>query len=164
VTTNEWPALPYAPWRETRDTLHMYTQVVGKVRLALSPFEPEWANVPLYLTARGLSTSPIPVALRTVDAEFDLIDHVLVLRTSDGLIEGLPLGGAVAEFYGDVMSSLTRMCCRTSHPSVGVETLRSGRSSPTSLVHWPVCATCRLIGCCLHTEGYSATCAAELTS
>jgi hypothetical protein len=87
----------------------MYTQVVGKLRLALSPFEPEWANVPLYVTARGLTTSPIPVGLRTFDAELDLIDHVLVIRASDGRVERRPLGGAVAEFYRDVMSALARM-------------------------------------------------------
>src|SRR5665213_4489488 len=71
VTDVGWPPLPYEEWRATRETLHMYTQVIGKLRLALSPFEPEWANVPLYLTARGLTTSPIPVDLRTIDAEFD---------------------------------------------------------------------------------------------
>ena len=109
MVLDEWPALPYVPWRDTRDTLHMYTQVIGKLRLALSPFEPEWANVPLYLTARGLTTSPIPVDLRTIDAEFDLIDHVLVLRSSDGLIERRSLTGAVADFYADVMSALRRL-------------------------------------------------------
>jgi hypothetical protein len=104
----EWPPLPYVPWRETRDTLHMYTQVIGKLRLALSPFEPEWANVPLYVTARGLTTSPIPVARGALDAELDLIDHVLVLRSSSGEIERRPLGSSVAEFYGDTLSALRR--------------------------------------------------------
>ncbi len=105
-----WPDLPYAEWRETRDTLHMYTQVVGKLRLALSPFEPQWANVPLYLTARGLTTSPVPDGLRTFDCEFDLIGHELVLRTSDGAVERLPLGPrAVADFYQDVMGMLARL-------------------------------------------------------
>ena len=106
---NGWPDLAYDTWRETRDTLHMYTQVIGKLRLALSPFEPEWANVPLYVSARGLTTSPIPVGLRTFDAELDLLDHVLVLRTSDGAIERRPLGGAVADFYADVVSALARL-------------------------------------------------------
>jgi Family of unknown function (DUF5996) len=106
---DDWPALPYGDWRETRDTLHMYTQVLGKLRLALSPFEPEWANVPLYVTARGLTTSPIPVGLRTFDAELDLIDHVLVIRSSDGQVERRSLGGDVSEFYHDVMSALARM-------------------------------------------------------
>jgi Family of unknown function (DUF5996) len=105
-----WPALPYADWRDTRDTLHMYTQVVGKIRLALSPFEPEWANVPLYLTSRGLTTSPVPDGLRTFDIEFDLVGHELALRTSDGGVERLPLRPrAVADFYGDAMDALKRL-------------------------------------------------------
>jgi hypothetical protein len=107
--SGEWPVLPYGEWRGTRDTLHMYTQVIGKLRLALSPFEPGWANVPLYVTARGLTTSPVPIGLRTFDAELDLHDHVLLLRTSDGQVERRPLGGAVADFYGDVMEALRRM-------------------------------------------------------
>ncbi|HMF82134.1 MAG TPA: DUF5996 family protein, partial [Acidimicrobiia bacterium] len=60
----------------------MYTQIVGKLRLALSPFEPQWANVPLYVTARGLTTSPVPLGLRTFDAEFDFVDHDLVVRAA----------------------------------------------------------------------------------
>src|SRR5262245_15807016 len=107
---DEWPALPYEDWRLTRDTLHMYTQIVGKLRLALSPFEPEWANVPLYVTARGLTTSPVPVGLRTFDAEFDFADHQLVLRASDGDIERVTLRQpAVADFYAAVMDALRRL-------------------------------------------------------
>jgi len=105
----EWLALPYEEWRDTRDTLHMYAQVIGKLRLALSPFEPGWANVALYVTPRGLTTSPVPFGLRTFDAELDLHDHALVLRTSDGQTERRPLGGAVADFYRDVMDALQRM-------------------------------------------------------
>jgi Family of unknown function (DUF5996) len=104
-----WPPLPYEHWHETRDTLHMYTQVIGKLRLALSPFEPEWANVPLYVTARGLTTSPIPVGHRAIDAELDLLDHVVVLRCSDGAIEHRPLGSPVADFYRDMMDALHRL-------------------------------------------------------
>ncbi len=107
---DEWPALPYDDWRDTRDTLHMYTQVVGKIRLALSPFEPQWANVPLYVTARGLTTSPVPDGLRTFDAEFDFVDHRLVLRANDGGAEEIPLRPrAVADFYQDVMYALGRL-------------------------------------------------------
>jgi hypothetical protein len=84
---NEWPGLPYA----------------------LSPFEPEWGNVPLYLTSRGLTTSPVPAGLRTFDVEIDLVDHALVVRSSDGRIEHRPLGGSVAEFYNDVTGALRRM-------------------------------------------------------
>jgi len=106
---NEWPALPYEEWRETRDTLHMYAQVIGKLRLALNPFEPEWAHIPLYVTARGLTTWTVPVGLRTIDVEFDLIDHALVIRSSDGVSERRPLGGSVADFYQDVMRALRRL-------------------------------------------------------
>jgi hypothetical protein len=75
--------------------------------LALSPFEPEWANVPLYVTARGLTTSPVPLGVRTFDAEFDFVDHQLVLRASDGDIERVPLRAqAVADFYAAVMDAL----------------------------------------------------------
>lgn len=109
VNASVWPPLPYDEWRETRDTLHMYIQVIGKLRLALSPFEPEWGNVALYVTARGLTTSPMPVGLRALDAELDLIDHILVLRSSDGLLERRPLGGTVAEFFADVMGMLDRL-------------------------------------------------------
>jgi len=84
----------------------MYTQVIGKLRLALSPFEPQWSHVPLYVTARGLTTSPIPAGLRTFDAELDLIGHELVMRTSDGRVERRPLGGDVAGFYRDVIRML----------------------------------------------------------
>ncbi|MDQ2959823.1 MAG: DUF5996 family protein [Candidatus Dormibacteraeota bacterium] len=106
---DDWPELPYQVWRETCDTLHMYAQVVGKLRLALSPFEPEWAHVPLYVTARGLTTSPLRAGLRTIDVEIDLVDHVLVIRDSAGLVERRPLGGTVADFYRDVMAALHRM-------------------------------------------------------
>jgi hypothetical protein len=109
VVENDWSIPAYDEWRPTRDTLHMYTQVIGKLRLALSPFEPQWGNVPLYLTARGMTTSPMPVGLRTVEAEFDFFDHALILRSSDGKVERRELGGAVADFYADVMSALRRM-------------------------------------------------------
>ena len=104
-----WPALPHGEWRDTLDTVHLYTQVLGKLRLALSPFEVAWANVPLYLTARGLTTSPLPYGLRTFEADMDFIDHVVVLRSSQGLVEYVPLGSSIADYYGDVVSALRRM-------------------------------------------------------
>jgi hypothetical protein len=103
----------------------MYTQVVGKLRLALSPFEPEWANVALYVTARGLSTSPIPVGVRTIDVEFDFVEHALVVRTSDGSIDRRPLGGPVADFYADVTSMLHRM-----HVEVAISVIPSEVPDP----------------------------------
>lgn len=104
--STDWPALPYEEWRETRDTLHMYTQVLGKLRLALCAFEPQWGNVPLYPTARGLTTTPIPIDARSFDVELDLIDHVVVIRASDGGVTRRPLGGAVADFYAGVFEDL----------------------------------------------------------
>jgi hypothetical protein len=88
----------------------MYTQVVGKLRVARSPFEPQWANVGLYLTPRGLTTSAIPHGLASFDAEFDFIDHALVLRASNGAVERIPLSGQdVADFYRQVMEALQRL-------------------------------------------------------
>ena len=106
---SDWPELRYEEWRQTRDTLHMYTQVVGKLRLALSPFEPHWAHVPLYVTARGLTTSPLSTGGRAIDVELDLLGHELVMRTTDGAVERRPLGGAVADFYRDFMVMLRRL-------------------------------------------------------
>jgi hypothetical protein len=105
-----WPELSYAEWQPTKDTLHMYAQVLGKLRLALSPPEPHWGHVPLYVTARGLTTSPIPFGTRAFDAELDLIDHLLTVCTSDGMVERIALGPVpVAQFYTQVMSILHRL-------------------------------------------------------
>src|SRR5215468_7257995 len=79
-----WPELPYKAWKETRETLHLWTQIVGKVRLALTPWLNHSWHVPLYVTARGLTTSPIPDAGDTFEIEFDFIDHFLRIVTSDG--------------------------------------------------------------------------------
>jgi len=104
-----WPALPYAEWKGTRDTLHMQLQVIGKVRLALSPFEPQWANVPLYLTGRGVTTSTIPHPGGDVfDIDVDLVDHRVAVRTGAGRVEHLPLQAPVAGFYAAMMDALAR--------------------------------------------------------
>jgi hypothetical protein len=105
-----WPALPYEDWRDTLATLHMYSQVIGKLRVAQSPFEPEWANVGLYLTPRGLTTSAIPHGLACFDAEFDFVDHELVLRASNEAVERIALSGQdVANFYQQVMEGLKHL-------------------------------------------------------
>ena len=102
-----WPALPLAAWRETYDTLHMWTQVVGKVKLELCPFLNEWWEVPLQLTARGLTTSTIPCARGAFEIDFDFVDHNLHVRTSDGALKALPLmPRSVADFYAEFMASL----------------------------------------------------------
>src|SRR5690348_7454304 len=102
-----WSALPLDAWRDTRDTLHMWTQIVGKIRLKLTPLLNHWWEVPFYLTSRGLTTTPIPFGDRTFDATFDFIDHVLIFQTSDGRTERIPLRPrSVADFYHGVMATL----------------------------------------------------------
>jgi Family of unknown function (DUF5996) len=95
-----WPPLPLAAWKDTYATLHMWTQIVGKVRLALTPRQNHWWNVTLYVHARGLTTGAIPYAGRTFELRFDFLNHELVLQTSDGYTESLPLvPRSVADFY-----------------------------------------------------------------
>jgi hypothetical protein len=102
-----WPALPLKSWQDTCATLHMWTQIVGKVRLALTPLVNHWWNVPLYVTARGLTTSKMPYAGRAIELWFDFIDHRLVLQTSDGSTKTLPLAPrSVADFYKEFMQML----------------------------------------------------------
>jgi hypothetical protein len=104
----DWPELPYGAWKDTLDTLHMKLQIVGKVRLALTPFEPQWANVPLYLTARGLTTTPMAHEGLIFDIDVDLIDHEVVIKTVRGESRRVALTGRpVAEFYADFISNLS---------------------------------------------------------
>jgi hypothetical protein len=102
-----WPALPTAEWRETYDTLHLWTQIVGKIRLARTPWLNHSWHVALYVTSQGLTTSPIPDGVGTFQIDFDLIDHVLRISTSDGATRQLALAGqSVASFYSAVMADL----------------------------------------------------------
>lgn len=102
-----WPALSLDSWKDTYATLHMWTQIVGKVRLRLTPLINHWWNVPLYVTARGLTTSRIPYGERAFEIWFDFIRHQLVLETSDGLVKILQLAPySVAQFYQEVMELL----------------------------------------------------------
>jgi hypothetical protein len=105
-----WPELPTAAWRETYETLHLWTQIVGKVRLARTPWLNHSWHVALYVTARGLTTSPIPDGVRTFQIDFDLIDHLLRISTSDGARRQLALAGqSVASFYSAVMADLAEL-------------------------------------------------------
>jgi hypothetical protein len=125
-TTEKWPALPLEAWKDTCDTLHMWTQVVGKVRMALSPFENHWWHVTLYVTARGLTTSPIPYQDRTFEVDFDFIDHNLLIQTSDGTLKTMPLiSRSVADFYQEFMTSL-----RALQIEVTINTLPSEVTNP----------------------------------
>jgi hypothetical protein len=102
-----WPELPYAAWKDTLETLHRKIQIVGKVRLALTPTEPQWANVPLYLTVRGLTTTPMEFAGRVFQVDVDLIDHEVVIATTDGKYRRVLLTARpVADFYADFMTHL----------------------------------------------------------
>jgi hypothetical protein len=102
-----WPALNYPVWRDTATTLQLWTQIAGKVRLALSPWLNHGWQVPLYVNARGLGTSPIHAGNGMLEIDFDLVDHRLVMRTSDALERGFALEPmAVATFYRRLMAEL----------------------------------------------------------
>jgi hypothetical protein len=102
-----WPALPWEEWKDTAATLHMWTQIVGKTRLAFTPLENHWWNVPLYLTPRGLSTSAIPYHNGLFDLEFDFVDHQLHLRVSSGGSKSIALRPqSVAAFYTEYLELL----------------------------------------------------------
>ena len=103
----DWPALPFKEWESTCDTLHLWTQIVGKTRLALTPLENHWWNVTLLVTPRGLCTPPIPFDHMTFEVEFDLIAQRLLVRTSDGREHSIRLyPRSVADFYGEYMACL----------------------------------------------------------
>jgi hypothetical protein len=110
MTTESWPALPLEDWKDTYATLHMWTQIVGKIRLAKTPWINHSWHVTLYLTSRGMTTSPIPYSTRTFQIDFDFIDHRLVILTSEGGVRMIALRPiSVADFYGEVMSALREL-------------------------------------------------------
>ncbi|MBW0003031.1 MAG: hypothetical protein JO216_06060 [Hyphomicrobiales bacterium] len=109
-SAEQWPELPYADWRDTAATLQLWTQIIGKVRLSLTPWLNHGWQVPLYVTARGLGSSPIPVDRENLELEFDFVSHRLVASTSRGEIETLPLEPqTVADFYRRVVGLLGRI-------------------------------------------------------
>jgi Family of unknown function (DUF5996) len=108
ILQDAWPALPFAEWSETCATLHMWTQIVGKIRLVQTPWTNHSWHVTLYLTARGLTTSPIPYGLHAFEIDFDFIDHELHIKKSDGARRTLKLQSQpVAAFYEAVMKALS---------------------------------------------------------
>jgi hypothetical protein len=108
--SNPWPALPFPEWQDTAATLHMWTQVVGKIRLTLSPWTNHSWHVTLYVTSRGLTTSPIPHGMSTFEIRFDFIDHELRILKSDGAVRILTLRAqSVAKFYQEVMKTLAEL-------------------------------------------------------
>ena len=118
-----WPGvLRLEEWRETHDTLHMWMQMVGKTRMALTPAENHWWHVTLHLTARGLTTTPIPYGVRSFEIELDFVDHRLLVTTSDGASRHLPLRPqTVADFYRDYLRVLSELDIRVTIWPVPVE-------------------------------------------
>jgi hypothetical protein len=109
-----WPALPLADWADTYATLHRWAQVVGKVRLARLPWVNHSWHVTLYVTARGLTTGPMPHGTRTFQIDFDFVDHRLPVRTSDGGVRSLELRPrSVADFYRELMATLRDLGAET---------------------------------------------------
>jgi hypothetical protein len=107
ISQAPWPELPTAAWRDTCATVQLWTQIVGKIRLTWSPWLNHSWHVALYVTPRGLTTSPIPDGTRTFQIDFDFIDHALRITTSDGAERQLALAGqSVASFYAAVMAAL----------------------------------------------------------
>jgi hypothetical protein len=104
--TPVWPELEYAAWRDTRDTLHLWTQIIGKVRLMRTPWLNHSWHVPLYVTATGLTTSPIAHGARTFEMQFDFTQHALDIRSAAGARRVALQPQSVADFYGAVMAAL----------------------------------------------------------
>jgi hypothetical protein len=124
--TEPWPTLPFSEWQDTCDTLHMWTQVVGKTRMALTPLLNHWWNVTLYVTPRGLTTSPIPFGSDTFEAEFDFIGHKLHLYDcKDGKRDIALYPRSVADFHAEYMS-----CLRSLGIEVKINTLPSEFPDP----------------------------------
>ena len=110
---NRWPPLPLAAWQDTYTTLHRWTQIVGKTRLAFAPMQNHWWQVALYVTARGLGTSPMPFSDGDFEVEFDFVDHALTVRTTGGRTASMPLGPqSVEAFYRRYLETLAALSIR----------------------------------------------------
>lgn len=122
----QWPALRVADWTATRETLHMWTQIVGKVRLAAAPMINHWWQTPLYVSPRGLTTSSIPHGQRLFDLEFDFIDHLLRIRSSDGRQRSVTLEPkSVSVFYSETMAALSEIGLAVTIRATPVEVVRA---------------------------------------
>src|SRR6266446_6938771 len=125
-----WPELPTAAWRETYATLHLWTQIIGKIRLARTPWLNHSWHVALYVTARGLTTSPIQDGVRTFQIDLDFIDHLLRVSTSDGAQRQFALAGqSVASFYAAIMPLTIPMQCGAFCRSLSMSTGCSSNSA-----------------------------------
>lgn len=110
TATEHWPNLPLCEWRDSCETLHRWSQIAGKIRLTQMPWVNHSWHVPLYVTVRGLTTSPIPYDRRSFEIDFDFIDHQLVIRVSDGSMRMFPLWNqSVADFYHQILDALNSL-------------------------------------------------------
>lgn len=141
---DHWPELDYSSWGDTLATLHMWTQIVGKIRLVQSPWLNHSWHVTLYVTPRGLTTGSIPHGQNTFSIEFDFIDHELVIRSCEGAVERLPLVARhTADFYSDVMQAMEGMALPVKisavpnevDPAIPFAEDRQHRSYDASAVH-----------------------------
>ena len=104
INSSPWPSIPLQEWEETYQTLHLWTQIIGKIRLEYTPWTNHSWHIPFYLTSSGLTTSLIPHKLLPFEVNFDFIDHKLVISTANGDLRSFPLiPMSVATFYGKVM-------------------------------------------------------------
>ena len=104
------PALPFDSWKDTLATLHMWSQIVGKVRLKLCPLVNHWWNVPFYITARGMTTSAMPYEQRDIEVQFDFIEHKILIETSEGRVVTMAMAPqSVADFYKKFMAALAEL-------------------------------------------------------
>src|ERR1700722_392838 len=119
MSQNTWPELKWQHWEKTAATLHMWTQIVGKTRLALSPLQAHWWNVPLYVSARGLNTSAMPYGSEFLEISFDFVSHDLRFLLSTGASVSTPLRAqSVADFYREYERSLAALGVRVEiHPA-----------------------------------------------
>jgi Family of unknown function (DUF5996) len=109
VDDERWPELPYEAWRDTKQTLHLYLQIIGKLRRQLAPPKPHYGHLPLYVTARGVMTSPLPHSNGVFDIDVDFVDHAVSVRTVEGHTEQVPLEPrAVADFHAELEAALER--------------------------------------------------------
>jgi hypothetical protein len=140
------PELPLAEWQDTLGTLHRWVQMVGKTRLALAPPVNHWWHVTLYVTARGLTTSPMPYGSRSVEVELDFIDHNLVVRTSDGATRAIALvPRTVADFYREYMALVDSLGLQVKIwpvPSEMEDTLRFTEDQQHQSYHLDYAARC----------------------
>lgn len=123
---NGWPQLRLDDWIQTRDTVHMWMQIVGKIRMAHTPMLNHWWHVTLYVTPRGLTTSKIPYGRAAFDIEFDFCDHQLHIRSSDGTAASIVLEAkSVAAFHAEVFETLARLGIQASIRAVPNEVLQA---------------------------------------